>query len=338
MKKLKIKHLLVSLLVSYAVVLAVNLTANYRYYASGHDWVFSVSFCVVVTTLGWAGFVFVVRPIISFMANWKKYPVAGFAIAVLLSGAFGVLLMLAVMKGMTWVHIWREQSIDEYVNNSIYAALFSILIGLIFTGYEFLQRWKKSLEDNERMKADMIRTQYEALKNQVNPHFLFNSLNTLAAIIPEKPGVAVDFVQQLSKVFRYSLQDAGEQTAPLAEEIKIVSSYLFLNVQRFDGKLQTNFDIAPGAAALRIVPQCVLMLVENAIKHNEISESKPLDISIYTTGGMLVVKNNLQRKRIPEPSTGIGLENIRRRYALLTSHVVEITEENNYFIVKIPLL
>jgi len=327
-----------TLLISYAVVMSVNLTANYRYYAAGNDWRFSVFFSLGVTTIGWLGYVVLFGQVFRRYINWKRHPNTSLAFAVVVSGLYGILLMLTIMKAIVWTGYIKEQPTGAYIENCIYSALFSMLIGLIVSGREFLMQWKRSVEDSERMRAEMIRSQYEVLKTQVNPHFLFNSLNTLAAIIPEKPVVAVDFVQQLSKVFRYSLQHSEENTTTVAEEMKIVTSYLFLNRQRYDDKLQTRIQVSEAEGQKTIITQSVLMLVENAIKHNEISTESPLCISIYTEGDMLVVQNNLQPKRIAEPSTRIGLQNIRRRYSIVTQREVQVIQQPDAFIVKLPML
>lgn len=334
----KIKKLLLTLLISYVVVLSVNIAANYDYYLSGGNWRFSVGFSLSITTLGWLGFVLLYDLLFSKMIDWKKHPNRSLLTAVLISGVYGVLLMVVFMKVMVMTGMMNEQPQSEYVNNAIYSALFSMLIGLIVTGMEFLKQWKKSAEDNERMKAEMISSQFEALKNQVNPHFLFNSLNTLAAIIPEKPEVAIDFVQQLSRVFRYALQNSEQNMVTISEELRIIQSYLFLNKQRFGDKLRTDIRIAPAVAEQKILTHALLILVENAIKHNEISTNHPLDISIAAEDGCITVANNLRLKQVPEPSTGIGLSNIRNRYRLVSERTVTVSVTAHQFIVKIPIL
>jgi len=335
MKK-DLKIFLKILLTGYAIVLGVNLIANYQYYAAGNDWHYSVIFCIVVTTLGCTGgmgiYKFSVR-----RADSKEHKYNLF-ISVLVSGVYGVVLMILVMKGMLLLPGMQEHSTEDYVMNSIWAALFSMLISLIIMGQEVLKRLRNAMIENEQMKQEMIRSQFETLKNQVNPHFLFNSLNTLTAIIPEKPEVAVDFVQQLSKVFRYSLQYSGENTIDIGQELKIVEAYLFVNKQRYDGKLISEINVSDETKQKKIITQALLMLVENAIKHNEISNIKPLTIVITEEGNNLAVKNSLQRKAIPEPSTGMGINNIVKRYELVSDIPVMIKEENNWFIVKLPLL
>jgi two-component system LytT family sensor kinase len=142
----------------------------------------------------------------------------------------------------------------------------------------------------------------------------------------------------MSKVFRYSLQHSDEPEILLETELKVVRSYLFLNEQRYEGKLKVNINIDAHALQQKIITQSLLMLLENAIKHNEISTAAPLSISIHNEAGKLVVTNTLQRKHIPETSTRVGLENIKKRYALASTQPVVTEEANNLFIVKIPLL
>ncbi len=331
-----LKKFLQILLLGYVLVLGVNLAANWQYYAAGNDWHYSVYFCIIVTTLGCLGG-FGIYKLTARNAE-KKNPRYNLFVAVVSSGLYGVVLMIVAMKGMLLLPGRHDQPMSEYIMNSIWSALFSMLIMLIITGQEFLKRLKKSVIENEQMKQEILRSQFETLKNQVNPHFLFNSLNTLITLIPEQPNVAVDFVQQLSKVFRYSLQYSGENTVDIATELKITRSYLFLNQQRYGDKLITEIKIDETALQKHIITQSLLMVVENAIKHNEISSLNPLTISINNDGDYLAIRNTLQRKSIPEPSTHIGIENIRSRYERIIDKPVIVDEENNYFTVKLPLL
>jgi LytS/YehU family sensor histidine kinase len=271
--------------------------------------------------------------------NWKKRPNTNLLISVLISGVYGVALMILVMKSLVWFFNFKESSLYEYTNNSIYAVLFAMLIGLVINGQEFLKQWKKSAEDNELMKKEALRSQYEILKSQVNPHFFFNALNTLSTLIPEQPEIAVSFVQQLSKVFRYSLEYKEEGIVNIETELKIVQSYLFLNKQRFGDKLIVNSHVDAGAMHLQIIAQSLLTLVENALKHNEISFLHPLHINIYNDRDeYLVVGNSFRPKELSEKSLGIGLPNIVDRYRLVTDSPVTVEKVNGMFTVKIPLL
>lgn len=330
------KKILLIYLASLVIVLGVNICGNWQYYSSGGNWHFSVFFSLGFTTACWAAFM-LLHQLIFKSINWSDRPTYRILSGALIYGVAGAGMMLLAEFVIT--NSGRGSlSPQESVTNAVYSAIISMVVGLMVTGQQALLHLKKSTEDNERMKREMVQSQYETLKSQVNPHFLFNSLNTLIVMIPQQPEVAVQFVEQLSKVFRYSLQHSNENTIDIAAELKVVQSYLFLNEQRYDGKLATTIKIDPDAMRQKIITQSLLMLVENAIKHNEISHEKPLSVSICNEGQYLVVSNTLQRKTLIERSTNIGLDNIKKRYALATTTPVIIDEANHLFIVKLPLL
>jgi LytS/YehU family sensor histidine kinase len=214
-----------------------------------------------------------------------------------------------------------------------------MLVSLIMHGQTFLTQLKRSAQANEMMQRQLLQAQYEALKNQVNPHFFFNSLNTLISIIPEEPQVAVNFVKQLSRVFRYAIENSGENKVPLEKELKVAESFLFIHTQRFQEKLKVEINVDEAALHKNIISQSLLMLVENVIKHNEISGDKPLTLRVYNDNETyLVIENTLNPKLYVEPSTGIGLSNIKERYKLLSDKPVTLETAESEFRVKIPLL
>jgi len=203
----------------------------------------------------------------------------------------------------------------------------------------FLDNWRKANLDAERMKREQMSTKYESLKNQVNPHFLFNSLNALTNLVYEDQDMAADFIRKLSKVYRYVLDNQSKEVVSLETELAFVNSYLFLQRIRFDDKLKVNIDVK-GYEKTMIPPIALQMLFENAIKHNTIAEEEPLTIDVYVENeNMLVIKNNLQKKNIPiEESAGVGLKNVQARFEFLSQTKVEIVETDTEFIVKLPLL
>lgn len=203
----------------------------------------------------------------------------------------------------------------------------------------FLQRqWRTALINAEKLKQENLQSQFAALKNQVNPHFLFNSLNTLATIIPENSDQAVEFVEKLSSVYRYLLQYKDDETVDLKTEIDCIEAYFFLQKIRFGNNLHVHINIAPAHYGKQIPPLTLQILVENAIKHNIISSQKPLFIDIYVDeNGMLATQNNLQKKKSVESSTKIGLQNLINRYNYIFGKPIEIFETPQHFIVKVPL-
>jgi LytS/YehU family sensor histidine kinase len=199
---------------------------------------------------------------------------------------------------------------------------------------------EKRSERQALHKRDIIESQLSALKAQINPHFLFNSFNTLITIIDENPmrtEVAVEYVEKLSDFYRSILQYREQESISLEEEWELVHNYIYLLEKRYGHNLRLH--IAPPPADGFILPLTLQMLVENAVKHNIISEKYPLDLYITADqDGYITVRNNLQPKSRPEPSTQFGLDSIVRRYQLLTDRKVIIEKHQQSFIVRIPVI
>src|SRR5258705_6503676 len=204
-------------------------------------------------------------------------------------------------------------SINESINSNAAAVFCTLTVVAIYESIYFMNELKKSVEEKEMLKRESLRAQLNALKTQVNPHFLFNNLNTLSSIIPEDPKLAVDFVQQLSKVYRHILEVRDDQSIPLKEELDVLKAYTFLLRTRFGDNLDINIDVPDEKMQRGIVPLSLQILMENAIKHNIVSSDKPLKIDVFTENGRLIVRNNLQKKNQLSECTGIGLDNIRNR-------------------------
>lgn len=213
-----------------------------------------------------------------------------------------------------------------------------LIISALYESAFFYARWRESLVEQERLRRQHTESQLEGLKNQVNPHFLFNSLNTLAYIIPEDPERGVRFVQELSRVYRYILEIRSYRLIPLQTELDFLDAYTFLLKERFGDKIRIEYDIPQEARQQQIIPLSLQMLFENAIKHNEISSTHPLTISLRVEEGRLYVRNTLRRKTQQQSSTGVGLQNIRNRYAFFTQQEVEVDETDDYFLVGLPLM
>jgi sensor histidine kinase YesM len=223
------------------------------------------------------------------------------------------------------------------------SSMMYVIMTFAFTSVYMIQlmteRWKKSLLQEEKLNQALLKAEYDSLKNQVNPHFLFNSLNILSALIPEDPQNAVNLVERLSKVFRYNLQNNDRVTVELGTELKIVEAYLFIHKMRFGDNLLYEIQVPKEDLSRQIITQGLLTLVENAIKHNECSSEKPLKITVFSENDRVIVSNSFQpkNKQFLE-STGIGLSNLKSRYALLTPIKVEVEENETFFEVRIPFV
>ena len=227
---------------------------------------------------------------------------------------------------------------DKLIHSNSAAVFCTIMIIAVCESIFFNHQLRHFIEESENLKRESLSAQLNALRTQVNPHFLFNNLNTLSSLIPENPKHAVDFVQQLSKVYRHILEVKEEKSILLSKEMEVLEAYYFLLKTRFGNNIEVNIDIPCEKLDKKIVPLSLQILMENAIKHNIVSSSRPLKINIFTENGSLVMDNNLQMKHQVSESTGIGLDNIRNRYKLLSEKEVKVTETGSNFTVSIPLI
>lgn len=191
----------------------------------------------------------------------------------------------------------------------------------------------------ERLKKEAVQAQFDALKNQVNPHFLFNSLSILSSIVDTDPRLAGQFINRLSKAYRYILDQKDNERVSLRTELDFIAAYTFLLALRFEDKLFVTIEVPQEVRdRYAIAPLTLQLLVENAVKHNRLSEEEPLRVRISLAGDYLQVSNPMLPRPDLEPSTGIGLQNITNRYALLTTRPVWVGEDDGDFVVKLPLL
>ena len=217
-------------------------------------------------------------------------------------------------------------------------ALMSVGINAIFFIQFFISKWKNSVTVAERLEKEKAQVQFESLKAQLNPHFLFNSLSSLNSLIAEDQHLASKFLQHMSKVYRYVLQNKDRNTVPLSTELEFIRNYVFLLETRFGNALAIQINIDPKQKERLIVPVTLQTLVENAIKHNVMDAKRPLKIDILTSGDYLVVSNNLQKRVSVDTSNQQGLENLKSLYRFLASEPVMVEQTDDRFYVKVPLL
>jgi len=226
---------------------------------------------------------------------------------------------------------------NELFSNSIIAVIMNFCLVGITEGIFFFRQWKHSEVETERFKKDSVIAQFESLRNQVNPHFLFNSLNTLSSLIDHDKEMSKEFLDDLSSVYRYVLQHKDEEVVSVKTEINFIHAFVNLLKKRHGQGLSFQFEILENDYNKYIPPMSIQMLVENAVKHNIASRKKPLTIKISSDNHFISVKNNLQLKNF-QISTGIGLDNIKSRYKYLTAQDVNINRTNDHFEVKIPIV
>lgn len=205
------------------------------------------------------------------------------------------------------------------------------------------QTYVLELETNKqkilKLEQATLLARFEALKSQINPHFLFNTLGTLMALIEENRAMAVDFVQELSRVYRYLLVTRDRRLVDVSEELAFIESYAYLVSRRYEASVSIRIDIGRRYLDRRLPPLSLQLLLENALKHNVISARKPLTVEIYVENdSRIVVRNNLQVKNVLETSHKIGLDNLRNQYHFFTQEKVMVASDDSYFTAKIPLL
>ncbi|WP_442266188.1 2TM domain-containing protein [Tenacibaculum sp. ZS6-P6] len=224
----------------------------------------------------------------------------------------------------------------------LFAIVLSLGVAAFLHAKGFMIEWKKTMNKETTHQQIVAKTEsakFETLKSQIDPHFLFNSLNVLTSLIGENPNQAEKFTTKLSKVYRYVLEQRNKELIPLTEELKFAKTYMELLQMRFEDALEFDVPTSVTNSDLKIVPLSLQLLLENAVKHNVVSSSKPLRISIYEENGYLKIENNVNPKEaIGKKSTKVGLQNIADRYGLISNERVHIENNNKTFTVSLPLL
>lgn len=217
--------------------------------------------------------------------------------------------------------------------------LITIMTMAIYEAIYYNIRLQKSIRQEERSKQAIVQAQLDVLRNQAQPHFFFNTLNTLRDIIDQNPREdAKKFVDKLSDIYRFLLEAGNANLLPLRDELKFAKAYIHIQSERFGTNLVVNWEIPETSLNFRIVPMSLQLLLENAIKHNVISKAKPFSIEVFVNNDKLTVENKIQPKSTQLPSTKLGLANIQKRYALISDTSIEINDDGNRFIVTLPLI
>ena len=247
---------------------------------------------------------------------------------------------------LNFVVIQNTATIEEFFSEKYaFTNWFTINIALLASAFlhakSFMEEWKKSSRKEvveQKLIAKSANAQFESLKNQLDPHFLFNSLNVLDALIEENPPQAQRFTNSMSKIYRYVLDQKDKELVTVEEELMFAKTYSELLITRFEDSVSFDFNVDESVMQQFVVPLSLQLLLENAIKHNFATSKKPLHINIFSENGFLCIQNNLQAREILKERDGIGLSNIVQRYSLLTKNNVYIEKSEEIFKVKIPIL
>ncbi len=301
---------------------------------------FSFAYGIAMTITLWSGNS-VIQDRISKLIPWIKYPIRRFLTGMIVMILYTCLMVVVISYAYNYCinNVSLTYFLQQITPDYFYFALgITIFIALILHSRSFLIYWRKAAIEVEKLKREQLASQYRSLKDQLNPHFLFNSLNTLSALVYKDPDQATLFIRHLSSIYRYGLENAAQEAISLDKEIDFIQSYIHLLKIRFRDNLIVHMNV-PQHTQYVLPPLSLQLLVENAVKHNVISSSNPLHLYIdFLEKGAIGVKNTLNRKSDVTGSTGIGLNNIRMRYKHLTSQEIRISETEAYFTVEIPLI
>ena len=272
---------------------------------------------------------------------WKRYA----KYRLVISGLGGVAL---TMLGIFWIRVvinigFEGESWDDFIagEKAIYyvvALLITIVISVFFHAFYFYRNWQEKRVKEQKIIAGTASARFDALKNQLDPHFLFNSLNVLTSLIEEDPSQAQKFTTSLSKVYRYVLEQKNKDLVTVDEELNFARTYVRLLKMRFEDSIVFEIPEKSSIPEAKIVPLSLQLLLENAVKHNVVTATRPLHLKVEEKAKMLVVSNNLQEKQVVKKSSGVGLQNIKQRFSILTDRAVEIDKTNTRFSVALPML
>jgi sensor histidine kinase YesM len=272
------------------------------------------------------------------IAPWSKKTVQ----RIFIQFCFSVIVALVVSISFTLfanaLSPYSESLRGVLVNNALIFSVVNILVMTILEGWIFYNESKRAELVAKNLQEELSQIKFEVLKSQINPHFMFNSLNVLSGLIDQDAGKAQLFIDEFSHIYRYVLETIEQPVVPLEKELDFMRSYLFLQQIRYGDNLSHSVNIPAHLLKLVLPPLSLQVVLENAIKHNIINESKPLKIEVFSQNNHLVVKNNIQPKISMGKSTGLGLKNLTKRYAMICPDEPVFSIETNDYLAKLPLI
>ena len=306
------------------------------------EFIFGVGICWLLYFFLWLGISRIYSEAdrkVSWFSNLKKRFFTGLGAMLAFSGLMIVLYNFGTFRMVIYFEAMPDQEAAELIYfKSILDLFFALFLISGLHSISFFNEWKSSEIKTERLQKQNLDSHLATLKDQVSPHFLFNSLNVLSRLVHEDSKLAEKYINRLSLVYRYLMDNKDKEVVSLESELDFMKSYVFLLKVQFGDSLTVDLEV-DSEVEMMIPPMAVQMLLENAISHNILAERKPLHINIFITeDNFLAVSNNLQPSSDSSKSTHAGLRKIRQRYEFLTNKEVAITQTQDEFIVKVPLI
>jgi two-component system, LytTR family, sensor kinase len=335
----KFRYLFIAGLSVYTYINTV-LCEVYKYFNIDIEWYYALGTISMVTLCSWEGSRLLEPPFSKMLGTTKNkvktlilFFAAGAVLTTLLTSAIVFFVSMVLHK-----HSFAEALMPLKLN-LIYAWLANLLFHLLNAVLYYFTEYKTKLLEAEELKRMTAQAELQLVKSQINPHFLFNNLNVLSALVMKNNSEANRFIEEFSKVFRYILNNHDKELVDLKTELNYIKPYIFLLQKRFADGLHIEVNIPEDKERFYIIPASLQMLIENAIKHNVVSKTRPLHIDVHVNGNnTIIVSNNLQPRESVEGSTKIGLTNIIKRYLLVSGREVEVLKNDGAFTVTLPLL
>jgi hypothetical protein len=339
-----IKHLIRALLIGtviYFIILAIyfflgRLDEGFDYQIAWTEYYKNMIFAIILYMVNayWIQYLVITYKHDLFTLKRFTIGISGNILVSILGIFLSRFVLVVVLEKMPLIEFLTNERPGYYQSSLIIA----IIISLIFYAIWYYKYRQETKVKEQKIIAGTASAKFDALKNQLDPHFLFNSLNVLTSLIEEDPRQAQKFTTSLSKVYRYVLEQKNKDLVSVEEELQFAKTYVKLLRMRFEDSIHLEIPEHSNNPEAKIVPLSLQLLLENAVKHNVVTSSKPLHIKVYEDNGMLVVDNNRQEKQVVKKSSGVGLQNIRQRYGILTERQVEIVKSETDFSVKLPVL
>lgn len=254
------------------------------------------------------------------------------------AAAMGAALMGSITYLLDQFGVYEGNIVRHIINNMMIFGVINIIYVSIMEGIIFFRRWREEKIRTERLEKENAISRYEALKNQINPHFLFNNLNVLASLVSKDKAIAEKFIQEFSRIYRYILDTSEKLVVELNEELNFINSYLYLLKIRYNEGIDYDININQESMKKYVIPLALQILVENCVKHNMFSQSAPIKIVIYDKDDMIYVENNIRKKEVRNKQEALGLKNLSSRYSFISEKKPVFSIHNDIFVAKIPLI
>ena len=337
---------LLKLLVIFSVILQ-TLIITYNHFSGYYqvldfgNFILRLSYSSIFTTL--AGFMiaypnlFIIH-LLNKSFSWNKRPVKRILLQFIVGVAFAVSVAIIITSLANFIDPYEEGLISVLISNSLIFSVVNIILMIALEAQIFFYDSNEAKTKAEELENELSNIKLEVLKNQINPHFMFNSLNVLSGLIEYDVSKAQEFIDEFSMVYRYVLETIEKPVVSLKNELKFVRSYFFLQQIRYGDDLSIEINVPASLLNMLLPPLSLQIVLENAIKHNAINQSKPLKIEIYHQNENLMIRNNIQAKISTVYSSGLGQNNMTKRYALISDKLPEFIMEVKHYVVKLPLL